>query len=56
MNNLLLVFDVGINFLVPAVVWATLAVGAYQLARQAIRKNRVAPRGLSQGTQAQRAG
>jgi len=48
MQSLLDVFSVGITFIVPGVVWVTLAAGLYQFVRQAIHKAPLAPQSFAQ--------
>jgi hypothetical protein len=50
-----IIFGLAVTILVPVVVWTTLAAGLYQLARDRIRRIRLAPRGsrgLAQSRQA----
>jgi len=44
MTYLLTIFDLGIRFLVPAIVWTMLVIGLFQLVRESIPKPRVTSR------------
>jgi hypothetical protein len=51
-----IVFGLAVTFLVPAIVWTTLAAGLYQLVRDRIHRIRLAPRGSRSLAQSQPAG
>ncbi|MGD2178764.1 MAG: hypothetical protein PVG71_13190 [Anaerolineae bacterium] len=44
MAYLLHIFDLGIKFLVPAMVWTLLVIGLFQLVRESIPRPRIASR------------
>lgn len=51
MTNLLVILDLGITILVPAVVWTFLGVGLPQLVRESIQNARPIQRQAAQKTQ-----
>jgi hypothetical protein len=54
-HTLSTILGLAVTIMVPAVVWTTIAAGLYQLARDRIRRIRLAPRGshsLAHGQQA----